>query len=453
MRGPTRLKHRHGNKVNSGVSQTVPTVDAIPDVLPLEPPPVLLDVLPLDQHPVVAPEILDVVPIEPPLLDVLPAPEAPPDVLPASEPLRRRGLLARICQGIYSAFEWLFGALTLTIGLAALAAVPVLGFFSLGYMLEAGGRIARTGKFRNGFPGVRKAARIGSIVIGAWVMLLPLRLASSYALSAQIIDPDGPIARLWRVGIAVLTVLMTLHIVTAIARGGKLRYFVWPFNFVWLAKRIVRGGFYSEARDRTYDFVVSLRLPYYFWLGLRGFVGAFIWLVIPITLLALGTRLPPVGFLGALLLSIVLLYVPFLQMEFAVQNRFRALFAFGTVRRNFKKAPYAFTFALFITLLFAVPLYLLKIEVVPREAAWLPALVFMIFIFPARLLAGWAYGLALHRPRPRHWFFRWTARIPVLPMAIFYVFILFFTQYTAWEGVISLYEQHAFLLPVPFMGS
>jgi len=69
------------------------------------------------------------------------------------------------------------------------------------------------------------------------------------------------------------------------------------------------------------------------------------------------------------------------------------------------------------------------------------------------LLSGWAYGLALHRPRPRHWFFRWTARMPHLPMAIFYVFVLFFTQYTAWEGVFSLYEQHAFMLPVPFMGS
>jgi hypothetical protein len=34
---------------------------------------------------------------------------------------------------------------------------------------------------------------------------------------------------------------------------------------------------------------------------------------------------------------------------------------------------------------------------------------------------------------------------------LLYVLILFFTQYTTWEGIYSLYQQHAFLLPVPFL--
>ena len=87
-----------------------------------------------------------------------------------------------------------------------------------------------------------------------------------------------------------------------------------------------------------------------------------------------------------------------------------------------------------------------------REAAWLPSLVFIVFIFPARLLTGWALGRAEKRPTPRHWFWRWTAWFPMLPMTAIYVFFLFFTQYTAWNGIWSLYEQHAFMLPVPFMG-
>jgi hypothetical protein len=29
--------------------------------------------------------------------------------------------------------------------------------------------------------------------------------------------------------------------------------------------------------------------------------------------------------------------------------------------------------------------------------------------------------------------------------------IVYFTQFTSWHGVASLYEQHAFLLPVPFL--
>src|SRR4029079_11516393 len=98
----------------------------------------------------------------------------------------------------------------------------------------------------------------------------------------------------------------------------------------------------------------------------------------------------------------------YLQIHFVVQNRFRAFLEIRSVRAHFRRAPVAFGFAFFITLLFAVPLYLLKIEIIPREAAWLPSLVFIVFIFPARILMGWAFSRALRRELPRNWFFRWT---------------------------------------------
>jgi hypothetical protein len=89
---------------------------------------------------------------------------------------------------------------------------------------------------------------------------------------------------------------------------------------------------------------------------------------------------------------------------------------------------------------------------VPREAAWLPSLVFVVFIFPARLLTGWSCGLARRRLKNRNFLLRQAARLAMLPVVAFYVFIVFFTQYTSWHGVASLYEQHAFLVPVPFLG-
>jgi hypothetical protein len=281
------------------------------------------------------------------------------------------------------------------------------------------------------------------------------------ALSASIIDPGGRAAQGWRFGLFVLIVLTFIHIAAACARGGKLRYFAWPFNFIWVAIRLFRGGYYTAARDAVWDTFVSLRLPYYFWLGLRGFAGAFAWLALPITLLVMsrfghtgGSSF--LGFLGALMLAVILPYLPFLQLRLATTNRLRGAFEVLAVRRDYRRAPWAFTFAFLVTLLFAVPLYLLKIQVVPREAAWLPSLVFIVFIFPARLLTGWALGranrLAARRPEPRHWFFRWTGRLPMLPASLFYVLIVFFTQYTSWNGVWSLYEQHAFLVPVPFFG-
>jgi hypothetical protein len=382
-----------------------------------------------------------------------------PDAAPAEHPPRRRrggvwGTIGVIAGGVAAACEWCFGLVSLLAFLAVLATVPVLQLLTLGYMLEASGRVARTGRLRAGLIGVRIAARAGGIVLGIWLMLLPLWLVSSLWLSAQLIEPDGPTARRWAIGLTVLTALMVLHVTLAIACGGRLRHFLFPFaNPILVARRLRRGGFFAESRDAVWNFAMSLRLPHYFWLGWRGFWGAFLWLAGPVTLLAVGRQIPVVGFIGAFALVWVLLYVPFLQLHFVETNRFRAFLELRAVRQRFRRAPVAFAFALFITLLFALPLYLLKIEMIPREAAWLPSLVFIAFIFPARLLSGWAYGRSLRRTTPRHWFFRWTARLVMLGVTVFYAVLVYFSQYLAWHGISSLYEQHAFLLPVPFLGS
>jgi hypothetical protein len=409
----------------------------------------ILTVLPAD--------IPDVLPVRPPagaILEVLPVnplPKPIPEVVPIR--VRLPALPVRLWWHLTSAADWLFGAAAIMLGLAILAVIPIAQFLSLGYLLEAAGRVSRTGRLRDGFVGIRKASRLGSIALGVWLMLLPLRLVATFARAAQLIDPEGPVSRRWQIGLTILTVMVGVHIVVACSRGGRLRHFLWPFtNPIWLLKRLWRGGYYAEARDAVWDFVMALRLPYYFWLGFRGFAGTMAWLIIPVTLMALGRKVPPLGFLGALLLGLVVLYLPFLQARFAAENRFRAIFELGAVRRHFRRAPWAYAFAIFVTLAFAVPLYLLKIEMLPREVAGLASLFFIVFIFPARLLTGWAYGRSWHRPTPRHWIFRVIGRLAILPIAALYVLFVFFSQYAAWEGIWSLYEQHAFLLPVPFMG-
>jgi hypothetical protein len=390
------------------------------------------------------------------VLDAIPVHDAHELHQAASTSQPRPGVFRRSTAWIEALFEWCFGFATLIVGLAVLAALPILQFLSLGYLLEAGVRVARSGKLRHGFIGVRQAARIGAIVLGTWLLLLPARFLSDLAATAEIIDPGGSVARKWRFIVLGAIALTFIHIVSAWSRGGRVRDFAWPFSVLWLLRRLRNGGFYREARDAVWNRVVSLRLPYFFSLGLRGFLGAFAWLALPITLLACSRGQTPLatlaGFLGGLMLACVLLYLPFLQMRLASANRFRAVFEVGAVRADFKRAPWAFAIALFVTLLFAVPLYLLKIEVVPREAAWLPSLFFIVFIYPARLLTGWALHRAESRQSPRHWFFRWTGRLPLLPIVLLYAVIVFFTQYTSWNGVWSLYEQHAFLVPVPFFG-
>src|SRR5262249_6827442 len=161
---------------------------------------------------------------------------------------------------------------------------------------------------------------------------------------------------------------------------GKLRYFFVPLLApLVLLIRIIEGGYYTRCRDAVWQFVQPGQLLACAWMGLRGFAGAFLWLVLPISLLALGRVVPPVRFLRAWLLAIVLVFLPFAQIHFAARNDLRAFADFRGVWRVWDKAPWACTVALIVTLAFALPLYALKLEMIPREVAWLPSLVFIVF--------------------------------------------------------------------------
>jgi hypothetical protein len=77
------------------------------------------------------------------------------------------------------AFAWFvktaFGIVSLILMLAVIAAIPVVNFLALGYLLEVEGRVARTGKLRNAFLLLDVAPRFGSIALGIWLWVLPLR--------------------------------------------------------------------------------------------------------------------------------------------------------------------------------------------------------------------------------------------------------------------------------------
>ncbi len=396
--------------------------------------------------------------IELPVLQEAPKADPPP-LPPVNPPLsfstRLRNLIGRVVRWISSAIEWIFGAITLLATLAVFSVVPFLNFLSLGYLLEVSGRVARTKRLRDGFVGVRKAAIFGQIVFGAWLMMWPARFVSGMWQDAELIASGSKVAIGWRIALYLITILTVGHIIWACLRGGKLRHFFWPAPmrlYRWLKQDDKFGG----VQQAVMDYLVNLRLGYYFKLGAFGFLGAIIWLLVPVSILIFASFTPPglaflISLVGGGLLLLVAMYLPFVQAYYATENRFAAMFELGRVRQLFRQAPIAFWTALLITLLFAIPLYLLKIEFPPKEIAWLPSLLFMVFIFPARLLTGWALGRALKREQPRHFIFRWMARLAALPVAFFYVFIVYLTQYLSWNGVFSLFEQHAFLVPAPML--
>lgn len=351
----------------------------------------------------------------------------------------------------------LFGFFAVIVSLAVISVIPVLNLLSLGYMLEASARVARSGKWRDGFIGLQNFSRLGKIAFGVWFWVLPLRLIYSFWVDAELIDPGGPRAGELRAVFAVSTSLVAVHLLWALIRGGKLRHFFWPAPialFRWLGES---HSFFASWR-KTISFIKTLSLYKYFQTGLYGFLVAAAWLALPVLILFLGGNLQQDGpaflisFLGGIQLGTVALFLPFLQTRVAMTRSLREGFAIFSIHGLFRRAPIAFWFALLVTLLFSLPLYLLKIELTPREVAWLPNLVFVFFLFPARILAGWAVHRAEKRELPRIWITRWMARFAALPVVTLYVLVVWLAQYLSWHGSLSLIEQHAFLVPAPLLG-
>lgn len=368
----------------------------------------------------------------------------------------RPGWGRRLWHGAWTLCNWCFGAVTIVVGLAVLSILPVLNLLSLGYLLEASGRVARTGRLRDGFIGMRQASIMGSMVLGTWLVFWPVRLVSSLWQDASLVAPGSRSETFWHAAVAVLAVLTVGHVAWACIRGGRFRHFLWPapVRFVrWLSEE----GKYAAMRDAVWRYVTGLRLPYYFWMGVRGFFGALLWLLAPVAILMGASNLPPdkggvfFSLVGSLILLCVVVYLPFLQAHFAMTNRFREMFSIRAVRHLFRRAPIAFWMAMVVTVLFALPLYFLKIELTPQELAWLPSLFFVAFIFPARLLTGWAVSRGHRRQTKRHLLFRWLGRAGLIPMVGLYVLFVYLSQYLSWNGAASLLEQHAFMVPAPLM--
>jgi hypothetical protein len=162
----------------------------------------------------------------------------------------------------------------------------------------------------------------------------------------------------------------------------------------------------------------------------------------------------PVRFFRALFsgiaLAMVLSWLPFLQARFAAENRLGAMFELSTIRKLFKQSPVMWLFAVVMTFVLALPLYLAKVRLPPQDAMWLVTTIFIVSIYPARVLTGWAYHRAVRRGRPAWFGLRWISRGVMIPLLAVFVFLLFFTQYIGQEGKWTLYANHAFLLPVPF---
>ncbi|MGQ0634435.1 MAG: hypothetical protein ACT4QC_07490 [Planctomycetaceae bacterium] len=370
--------------------------------------------------------------------------------------LPRRGAIRFVVDLGARAFRTLFGVASLILILAVVAAIPIVNFLALGYLLEVEGRVARSGRLRDAFPLVDLAPKLGSIALGVVLWLVPLRFLALAAADARLIEPGSRSDFGLHLLVRVAAGLITVHLCLALARGGSLSCFFRPLkNARWLLARWREGNYWMQAESTVREFIAGLRLRHHFSLGLRGYLGAMAWLVIPTALFAATNKTEGVPIiltlLGGVLLMVVLSWVPFLQAHFAAQNRWGAMFELRKVRQLYRNAPFSWLVTMLVTLTLALPLYLFKIVLPPADAMWLVTIVFIISIYPAKVLTGWAYHRAVARER-RAWVgLRWLSRLVLLPLLALFVFLLFFTQFIGEHGKGVLFEHHVFLLPAPFL--
>lgn len=366
-----------------------------------------------------------------------------------------RGLIERAWGGVCWCVRTVFGIVSLIAFLAFLAAVPGLNFFVLGYLLEVEGRLARSGRLRDAFPLVDLAPRLGSIALGVYLWTVPIRLLASVAADAHLVDPGSASDRNLSFTLTAFSVVVSVHLCLALARGGSLTCFIRPIkNVRWLISRWREGDYWQTAEQTIAEFVAGLRIKHHFWLGLRGFVGAMAWLAIPTALLASSRQTSGGAFLvvvfGGIVLMFVLSWVPFLQAHFAAENRLRAMFELRKVRQLYKHAPFSWLITLLLTLTLSLPMNLFKVVLPPQDALWMETIVFIVTIYPLKVITGWAYHRAVARERRAFFLFRGFTRLVTVPLLVLYVFLLFFTQFIGQHGKGVLFEHHAFLLPVPF---
>ncbi|MGB0596047.1 MAG: DUF4013 domain-containing protein [Rubripirellula sp.] len=378
-------------------------------------------------------------------------------VVPSFPRLRRRPV--RFLFGVFGSFVRVcFSLASLVALLAFLTAIPVLQLIAFGYLLGVAGGLANGRTFRESLPQFRQAGQIGLAALAVFVSALPTQLLVHWESVAYLIDPGSGQAAAMRVLAIASSVLATGYLLWAWVRGGRLKHYLWPEP-----KRFFREGWrwrtYRTAPDRLWEFTSSLRLAHYFWLGARGAFGTLIWLI-PALMIIMAFREGEsglaglVGFLSLVCLGLGIMYLPMLQAHYAAENRFKALFEVRHIRRCFRRAPWAWLVAMFISLVLTpIPLYLLKIEATQQEVMWLPCLLFVAFILPARISTGLALRRARRRPEPEgRWatISRWVVRLNMLMVVAIYLLFVYVSQYTSWDGLATWVQQHAILVPVPF---
>ncbi|APZ96191.1 hypothetical protein [Fuerstiella marisgermanici] len=343
--------------------------------------------------------------------------------------------------------------------LAGLAAIPGVNLLSLGMLLDAEARVGKSGRFRDGIPLLAVSTRIGTIGLMVFIFLVPIMMTSSVAEGQQVVSQlsGGSLNGLSFVT-RVLQVVIFCHLLLAIANGGSFACFLRPIRNLRRLIRDVRSGEYSSNVNLWTERLTNVLRPWHHLkLAVWGAIGALCWLAIPTLLLgALSTQphedLGPsaiVTILGAILIIPVAAWLPLLQCHQAVTGRFKAIFEVRKAREIICRVPIRWAVATILLYGLAIPLYLSKVVSWPVDALWLFTPLFIIVIYPTRILMGWVYGTGVQKNLRAPKLIRWPTKVVMVPLIAIYALTLFLLPTISEAGGRAMFENHAFLLPVP----
>lgn len=351
------------------------------------------------------------------------------------------------------------GVVFLLLLLSALAAFPILSLLTLGLMLQAEADVAANRRLRSGFPLLPISTRVGMTGLMVFLFLLPIiglsTLANSQAVITQL---SGQSERGMTVITRIFQVAIFLHLLMAIAYSGRFIAFFRPIRNFRSLRRDFKNGLLATRFESASDYCLQIVKPWHhFKIACYAAAGALCWLAIPVALLAVTPSAPRVdpgapgaiSILGGILFIPVAAWLPLLQCHQVVENRFMAIFEVRAIRKIISQVPIRWAIATILLYGLAIPLYLSKVVLPPADAFWMFTPLFIIVIYPTRLLMGWVYGTGRDKQKPAKRIIRWPIKLMMLPLLAFYAFLIFLLPFISEEGPRVMFENHAILLPVP----
>ncbi|MGZ0167542.1 MAG: hypothetical protein ACKVII_26770, partial [Planctomycetales bacterium] len=249
------------------------------------------------------------------------------------------------------------GLFSLVALLALTAAIPVVNLLALGYLMEIQKRVIQTGKLRSAFYLLPAARRLVGIVLGVTLWLLPIQILAGAARDSWLLAPGTTGTWLWTAGLAGASMLITAHLLLALACGGGWWRFVRPLSNIRRLRATSKSGeYWRDAHEAIFEFAAAFRFPHLFRLGILGYAAVYVWLAVPTLLFTMlddpTSRWQIAVFItGCVAMTLTFLWMPLLLAHVAAEGRWRAIIEFKTVRKLAGHTP--FCWAIGTAILFA----------------------------------------------------------------------------------------------------